>query len=105
MTFNKVAASLPIDAVWNKPAGFLPDPVTGDKSLFGDLGNDYIVAGMGRVRVYGGWGFPLIEPRASTGVDNGLHHLPAPNSPGRGGATAAGTPGPHGRASALLPPP
>src|SRR5260370_5468230 len=86
MTFNKVAASLPTDAVWSKPAGFLPDPVTGDKSLFGDLGNDYIVAGMGRVRVYGGWGFDLIDLRASTVVDNGLNDIPVPNSHGGAGS-------------------
>src|SRR5258708_16185718 len=66
MTFNQVDANLLIDAVWNKPAGFLPDPVTGDKSLFGDLGNDYIVAAMGRVRVYCGWGSEPYSPRPRT---------------------------------------
>jgi hypothetical protein len=80
MTFNQVDPNLPIDAVWNTPAGFSPDPVTGDKALFGDLGNDYLVAGMGRVRVYGGWGFDLIDLRASTVVDNGLNDMPVPNS-------------------------
>jgi hypothetical protein len=87
MTFNQVDPNLPIDAVWNTPAGFGPDPVTGDKALFGDLGNDYIVGGMGRVRVYGGWGFDLIDLRASTVVDNGLNDMPVPNS-----HTGAGSP-------------
>src|SRR5260370_9144001 len=35
---------------------------------------------MGRVRVYGGWGFDLIDLRASTVVDNGLNDVPVPNS-------------------------
>ncbi len=86
MTFNQLDPNLPIDAVWNTPAGFAPDPVTGDKSLFGDLGNDYLVAGMGRVRVYGGWGFDLIDLRASTVVDNGLNDIPVPNSHGGAGS-------------------
>src|SRR4029077_20424819 len=86
MTFNHLDPNLPIDKVWNQPAGFQPDPVTGDKSLFADLGNDYVVAGMGRVRVYGGWGFDLIDLRASTVVDNGLNDVPVPNSHGTAGS-------------------
>ncbi len=80
LTFNQVDPNLPIDATWNAAAGFQPDPVTGDKALFGDLGNDYVVAGMGRVRVYGGSGNDLIDLRASTVVDNGLNDMPVPNS-------------------------
>jgi hypothetical protein len=86
MTFNQVDPNLPIDTTWNGPAGFQPDPVTGDKAIFGDLGNDYIVAGMGRVRVYGGWGDDLIDLRASTVVDNGLNDMPVPNSHGGAGS-------------------
>src|SRR5262249_37878115 len=51
LTSNQLDPNLPIDTTWNAPAGFLPDPVTGDKAVFGDLGNDYLVAGMGRVRI------------------------------------------------------
>ncbi|HKN51963.1 MAG TPA: hypothetical protein VJX66_05650, partial [Amycolatopsis sp.] len=86
MTFNQVDPNLPIDTTWNQPAGFQPDPVTGDKALFGDLGDDYIVSGMGRVRVYGGWGFDLVDLRASTIVDNGLNDMPVPNSHGGAGS-------------------
>jgi hypothetical protein len=88
MTFNQLDQNLPLDATWNQSAGFLPDPVTGDKALFGDLGNDYLVAGMGRVRVYGGWGFDLVDLRASTAVDNGLNDIPVPNSHGDAGTPA-----------------
>src|SRR6266849_9695979 len=45
---------------------------------------------MGRVRVYGGWGFDLIDLRASTVVDNALNDIPVPNSTGSNGG--AGTP-------------
>jgi hypothetical protein len=85
LTFNpsgtvRFDPNQPIDTTWNAPAGFAPDPVTGDKAIFGDLGDDYIVSGMGRVRVYGGWGFDLIDLRADTTVDNGLNDMPVPNS-------------------------
>ncbi|HLZ94098.1 MAG TPA: hypothetical protein VKT20_02055 [Candidatus Dormibacteraeota bacterium] len=86
LTFNQVDPNLPVDAKWNVPAGYQPDPVTGDKALFGDLGNDYLVAGMGRVRVYGGWGFDLIDLRASTVVDGGLNDMPVPNAHGGAGS-------------------
>ncbi|MBV8195588.1 MAG: hypothetical protein JOY80_08675, partial [Candidatus Dormibacteraeota bacterium] len=86
LTFNQVDPNLPVDTTWNAPAGYLPDPVTGDKAIFGDLGNDYLVAGMGRVRVYGGWGFDLIDLRASTVVDNSLNDIPVPNSHGGAGS-------------------
>src|SRR5260370_42570514 len=101
MTFNQVDANLPIDAVWNKPAAFLPDPVTGDKSLVGDLGNDYIVAGMGRVRVYGGGDVDLLQPAAAAGRESGAYDTPAPHSPlpPRPPAWAAR---PFGRASPAL---
>src|SRR5260370_6247735 len=36
--------------------------------------------------VYGGWGFDLIDLRASTVVDNGLNDIPVPNSHGGAGA-------------------
>ena len=86
LTFNQVDPNLPIDTTWNAAAGYAPDPVTGDKALFGDIGNDYIVAGMGRVRVYGGVGNDLIDLRASTAVDNGLNDIPVPNSHGGAGS-------------------
>ncbi|HEV2414008.1 MAG TPA: hypothetical protein VGX27_04320, partial [Candidatus Dormibacteraeota bacterium] len=88
MTFDQSDPAMPIDQVWNKAAHFLPDPVTGDKALFGDLGNDYIVSGMGRVRVYGGWGGDLIDLRASTVVDGALNDMPVPNSHGTAGSPA-----------------
>jgi hypothetical protein len=79
MTFNPTDPNLPLDTSWYPGTGDPQMPVTGDKSIFGDLGNDYIVGGMGRVRVYGGWGFSLIDLRASTQENGGLNDGPVPN--------------------------
>ncbi len=79
LTFNPTDPNLPLDTSWYPGTGDPQMPVTGDKALFGDLGNDYIVGGMGRVRVYGGWGFDLIDLRASTYEDGGLNDGPVPN--------------------------
>jgi len=87
MTFDPTALNMPLDTSWNPGTGDPQMPVTGDKAIFGDLGNDYIVAGMGRVRVFGGWGFDLIDLRASTFEDNGLNDGPVPNLVPSGGGT------------------
>src|SRR4029077_1044665 len=59
-----------------------------DKAIFGDLGNDYIVAGMCRCRVYGGWGYDTIDLRANLHVDGGLNDMPVPNPDGSAGTPA-----------------
>src|SRR4029077_10197919 len=79
LTFDPTDKALPLDQTWYPGTGDPQMPTTGDKALFGDLGNDYIVAGMGRVRVYGGWGFDLVDLRASTYEDGGLNDGPVPN--------------------------
>src|SRR5258708_3166065 len=82
MTFNQVDPNLPIDTTWNQPAGYLPDRVTGDKAIYGDLGNDYIVAGMGRARGYSGLGFSPIPPPAPPTGAQPPQPTPPPNSTG-----------------------
>jgi hypothetical protein len=79
LAFNPTDPNLPLDTTWFTGTGDPQMPVTGDKAIFGDLGNSYIVAGMGRARVYGGWGFDLIDLRASTYEDGGLNDGPVPD--------------------------
>ncbi|HET7466406.1 MAG TPA: hypothetical protein VFL29_07050 [Candidatus Dormibacteraeota bacterium] len=85
LTFDPTDPAMPLDNTWApnntscSSGQCLVEPVTGDKALFGDLGNDYIVGGMGRVRVYGGWGYDLIDLRASTFENGGLNDGPVPN--------------------------
>ena len=87
LTFDPTDPAMPLDQTWYPGTGDPQMPVTGDKALFGDLGNDYIVAGMGRVRVYGGWGFDLVDLRASTQEDGGLNDGPVPNLVNNGNGT------------------
>ncbi len=88
LNFDPTDPALPLDTKWfqgttcSNGAQCPSDPVTGDKAIFGDLGNDWIVAGMGRVRVYGGWGNDVIDVRASMNVDGGLNDGPVPNPDG-----------------------
>jgi hypothetical protein len=93
-------AAMPLDTTWYQsattlgicPAGAcLQEPVTGDKAIFGDLGNDWIVGGMGRVRVYGGWGNDVIDLRALTNIDGGLNDMPVPDLAGGPGSYALPT--------------
>ncbi|HEY5224284.1 MAG TPA: hypothetical protein VIJ18_14705 [Microbacteriaceae bacterium] len=79
LTFDPTDAGMPLDTTWYPGTGDPQMPTTGDKAIFGDLGNDWIVAGMGRVRVYGGWGNDVIDVRASTQEDGGLNDGPVPN--------------------------
>jgi len=79
LNFDPTDPALELDTRWYFNTGHPQEPVTGDKAIFGDLGNDWIVAGMGRVRVYGGWGNDVIDLRASMNVDGGLNDMPVPN--------------------------
>jgi hypothetical protein len=88
LNFNPNDPGLPLDNRWYQGTGHPQEPVTGDKAIFGDLGNDWLVAGMGRVRVYGGWGNDVIDLRASTQVDGGLNDGPVPNLDGTFGTPA-----------------
>ncbi|MGH7763837.1 MAG: hypothetical protein ACREOM_05405, partial [Candidatus Dormibacteraceae bacterium] len=88
LNFDPKDASLPLDTKWYPGTGHPQIPVTGDKAIFGDLGNDYIVGGMGRVRVYGGWGNDTIDLRANMNVDGGLNDMPVPNPDGTYGTPA-----------------
>ncbi len=87
LTFDPTDPALPLDTTWYPGTGDPQMPTTGDKALFGDLGEDYIVAGMGRDRVYGGFGDDLIDLRASTLEDDGLNDGPVPNLVNNGNGT------------------
>jgi hypothetical protein len=88
LNFDPQDPGLPLDTKWYPGTGLPQNPVTGDKAIFGDLGNDWIVAGMGRVRVYGGWGNDVIDLRASMNVDGGLNDTPVLNPNGTPGTPA-----------------
>jgi hypothetical protein len=48
----------------------------GTKILFGDLGNNWIVAGTGQNDMYGGFGNDLLDARSSQDIDGGLNDQP-----------------------------
>ena len=81
-------ALMPLDTLYYPGTGDPQEPVSGNKAIFGDLGDDWIVAGMGRVRVYGGWGNDVIDLRAQTDIDGGLNDRPVPNLNGSYGTPA-----------------
>ena len=88
LNFYEKDGGLPLDTKWYPGTGHPQIPVTGDKAIFGDLGNDYIVGGMGRVRVFGGWGNDTIDLRANLNIDGGLNDQPVPNPDGTFGTPA-----------------
>ena len=69
----------PLDTIYYPGTGDPQEPVTGDKAIFGDLGNDFIVAGAGRSQVFAGNGNDYVDLRAQTNVDGGLNDLPVPD--------------------------
>jgi hypothetical protein len=93
LTFDPTDPAMSLDNRWfpgtacSNGLTCAPEPVTGDKAIFGDLGNSWIVAGMGRVRVYGGWGNDVIDVRASTFENGGLNDGPVPNLVNNGNGT------------------
>jgi hypothetical protein len=48
----------------------------GNDVLFGDLGNNWIVAGTGQNDLYGGFGNDLLDARSSQDIDGGLNDQP-----------------------------
>jgi hypothetical protein len=88
LNFDPAEAGLPLDTKWYPGTGLPQNPVTGDKAIFGDLGNSWIVAGMCRCRVYGGWGNDVIDLRASMNVNGGLNNMPVLNPNGTPGTPA-----------------
>jgi hypothetical protein len=88
LNFNPTETGLPLDTKWYPGTGLPQNPTTGDKAIFGDLGNDWIVAGMCRCRVYGGWGNDVIDLRASMDVNGGLNNSPVLNPNGTPGTPA-----------------
>ncbi|HEX6350970.1 MAG TPA: Ig-like domain-containing protein, partial [Candidatus Dormibacteraeota bacterium] len=89
MYFDPTEASIPVSSKWTSGTTYKPEKSTGDDAIFGDFGNDWILGGMGRVRVYGGWGNDLIDLRASLDVNGGLNNAPV-TDPAQGGTP--GTP-------------
>jgi hypothetical protein len=87
LTFDPTDAGMPLDTTWYPGTGDPQMPTTGDKAIFGDLGNDWIVGGMGRVRVYAGDGNDVVDLRASTFEDGGLNDGPVPNLVSNGDGT------------------
>ena len=84
----KFDALMPLDVYWYPGTGDPQEPVSGNKAIFGDLGADWIVAGMGRDRIYGGWGNDVIDLRAQTNGQGGLNNLPVANLNGTYGTPA-----------------
>jgi hypothetical protein len=48
----------------------------GNDVLFGDLGNNWIVAGTGQNDLFGGFGNDLLDARSSQDIDGGLNDMP-----------------------------
>jgi hypothetical protein len=75
-TANKTGTGLPwfldLDG-GDRPGGVTTD---GNKAIFGDLGNNWIVSGIGTNDAYGGFGNDLIDVRASQDIDGGLNDVP-----------------------------
>jgi Ca2+-binding RTX toxin-like protein len=55
---------------------FLDAEIDGDDVIFGDLGNDWLVAGRGRDHVYGGWGDDLLNGDDLHDTAGGLNNVP-----------------------------
>jgi hypothetical protein len=88
LNFDPTDPGMPLDTKWSAGTGLPQNRVTGDKTIFADLGNSWIVAGMCRCRIYGGWGNDVIDVRASTRVNNGLNDGPVSNPDGTFGTPA-----------------
>jgi hypothetical protein len=56
----------------DRPGGVVTD---GNKALFGDLGQNWIVGGTGTTDSYGGFGNDLLDPRASQDTDGFLNDV------------------------------
>jgi hypothetical protein len=73
------AGALPVPAGTTALPWFLDlnaSETDGTKRLFGDLGNNWIVAGTGQNDLYGGFGNDLLDARSSQDIDNGLNDQP-----------------------------
>jgi hypothetical protein len=58
--------------------GFDPVRIQGNNTIFGDVGNKWLMGGNGRNRVWGGWGNTILDIRGTLDFNGGLNDGPVP---------------------------